>query len=127
MREKIYVEKAIKNEKNEKNEVVLIVNNDFSIKELSATGQVLVDSNELAFVYIVEKDESFVYIELTLNTWPILKEGLENNSEYKLSNGDETIVLPNLQEELLYLIDNIKGNSNYGEEMVTKVEECFCN
>lgn len=124
MREKIYVEKAIKNEKNE---VKLIVNNDFSVKELSATGQVLVDSNELAFVYIVEKDGSFMYIELPLNTWPILKEGLRNNCEYKLSNGDETIVLPNLQEELLYLIDNIKGNSNYGEEMVTKVEECFCN
>lgn len=124
MREKIYVEKAIKNEKNE---VILVVNNDYSIKELSATGQVLVDSNELAFVYIVEKDDSFMYIELTLNTWPILKEGLENNCEYKLSNGEETIVLPNLQEELLYLIDNIKGNSNYGEEMVTKVEECFCN
>ncbi|MCM3602432.1 hypothetical protein M3175_16990 [Robertmurraya korlensis] len=124
MREKIYVENAIKNEKNE---VILIVNNDFSIKELSATGQVLVDSNELAFVYIVEKDESFMYVELTLDTWPILKEGLENNCKYNLSNGNETIVLPNLREELLYLIDNIKGNSNYGEEMVTKVEECFCN
>ncbi|WP_066054877.1 hypothetical protein [Robertmurraya korlensis] len=124
MREKIYVEKAIKTEKNE---VVLLVNNDFPIKELKATGQVLVDSTELAFVYIVEKNESFSYIALSLTTWPILKEGLENHSEYKLSNGEETIALPNLHEELLYLIDNIKGNSNYGEEMVTKVEECFCN
>ncbi|SHT01361.1 Uncharacterised protein [Mycobacteroides abscessus subsp. abscessus] len=124
MREKIYVEKAIKTEKNE---VILIVNDDFSIKELTATGQVLVDSNELAFVCIVEKDDSFMYLELTLKTWPILKDGLVNNCEYKLSNGKETMVLPNLKEELLYLIDNIKGNSNYGEEMVTKVEECFCN
>jgi len=124
MREKIYVEKAIKNEKNE---VILIVNSDFSIKDLIATGQVLVDSNELAFVYIVEKDDSFMYIELTHHTWPILKEGLGNNCEFILSNGEETMLLPNLQEELLYLIDNIKGNSNYGEEMVTKVEDCFCN
>lgn len=124
MREKIHVEKVIRNEENE---VILLVNNDFPISEIKATGQMLVDSSELAFVYIVEKNESFIYVEIGHNTWPILKEGLENNCNYKLSNGEETSELPNLREELLYLIDNIKGNSNYGEEMVTKVEECFCN
>jgi hypothetical protein len=124
MREKIQVEKVIRNEENE---VILLVNNDFPVSEIIATGQMLVDSSELAFVYIVEKNESFIYVKLGQNTWPNLKEGLENNSQFKLSNGEETLELPNLREELMYLIDNIKGNSNYGEEMVTKVEECFCN
>lgn len=124
MREKIHVENVIRNEENE---IILLVNNDFPISEIIATGQMLVDSSELAFVYIVEKNESFIYVKLGQNTWPILKEGLENNCEFKLSNGEETLKLPNLCEELTYLIDNIKGNSNYGEEMVTKVEECFCN
>lgn len=124
MREKIHVENVIRNEENE---VILLVNNDFPVSEIIATGQMLVDSSELAFVYIVEKNESFVYVKLGENTWPILKEELESNSDFKLSNEKETSDLPNLREELMYLIDNIKGNSNYGEEMVTKVEACFCN
>ena len=124
MREKIHVEKVIRNEEND---VILLVNNDFPVSEIITTGQMLVDSSELAFVYIVEKNDSFIYVKLGENTWPILKEELESNRNFKLSNGKQISELPNLREELLYLIDNIKGNSNYGEEMVTKVEECFCN
>jgi hypothetical protein len=38
---------------------------------------------------------------------------------------DEQLELTNFYEELTELINNIRGNSNYGAEMVTKVEEIF--
>jgi len=124
MREKIHVEKT---ERNENNQIILIVNKDIPVSELLTTGQMLVDSEQLSFIYVVEKDEKFSYVELGWETWLTLKEGLELKADYFLSNGNSSIELPGFRDELLYLIDNIKGNSNYGEEMVTKVERAFCN
>lgn len=124
MREKIHVEQT---ERNENNQIILIVNKDILVSELVTTGQMLVDSEQLSFIYVVERDEEFSYLELGWETWLTLKEGLEFKCDYFLSNGNQSIKLTGFRNELLYLIDNIKGNSNYGEEMVTKVEECFCN
>ena len=42
-----------------------------------------------------------------------------------ITNGSEEIQLTQFREELTYLIENIKGNSNYGEMMVSKVEVVF--
>ncbi|MEH7508774.1 hypothetical protein [Priestia megaterium] len=37
----------------------------------------------------------------------------------------EVIELSAVKEELSYLISNIEGNVNYGDEMVARVEEVF--
>lgn len=54
-----------------------------------------------------------------------LKTGLEEKLPVYLTNEENKIELINFYEELEYLISNIKGNSNYGDEMVTKVESTF--
>jgi hypothetical protein len=36
-----------------------------------------------------------------------------------------TIELTDIHDELSYLLENIKGNANYGEEMEKKVVETF--
>ncbi|HYK71897.1 MAG TPA: hypothetical protein VEV44_02035 [Pseudoneobacillus sp.] len=51
--------------------------------------------------------------------------GLENSLSPVLFNQKETLPLPLFNEELEYLIENIRGNSNYGEAMVEKVESIF--
>ncbi len=42
-----------------------------------------------------------------------------------LEAGDQTIELAGLHEELEYLLENIKDNANYGEEMEEKVKRVF--
>lgn len=42
-----------------------------------------------------------------------------------LEAGDQTIELAGLHEELEYLLENIKDNANYGEEMEGKVKRVF--
>ena len=38
---------------------------------------------------------------------------------------DVEIELEGLKEEVEYLVENIEGNANYGEELVTAVEKVF--
>ncbi|WP_338472181.1 hypothetical protein R4Z10_05385 [Niallia sp. XMNu-256] len=122
MSEKLIIqESTIINEK----EVVLEVEEQVTIENFKASGQMLVDSDNLSFVYLMENEEGYTYIVLPTNNWKDLKTILENNGSVYLSNKKERLLLTNFQEELSYLIDNIKGNSNYGEKMVTEVETVF--
>ena len=55
----------------------------------------------------------------------LLKTGMELKNPVWVLYEDEQMELTNFNEELNELINNIRGNSNYGAEMVTKVEEIF--
>ena len=96
-----------------------------SISGLSPTEQILVDSKEFSFVYLMENLEGYTYIEMNQTIWPLLKKGLEQKIPVWVSFENEQMELTNFNEELNDLINNIRGNSNYGAEMVTKVEEIF--
>jgi hypothetical protein len=109
----------------EQDKMLLNVEENISLKNVSAKEQMLVDSDQFAFVYILEIDEQYTYLNLPEEIWPKLKEGLEKSMSLYLFNQKEQLGLPMFNEELSYLIENIKGNSNYGEEMVAKVEETF--
>lgn len=93
--------------------------------DLKAQGQMLVDSDHLAFIYILESKDEFVYASLPYQIWPQLKEALDKEYRVDMKINDQQIELENLKEELRYLLENIKDNANYGDEMENKVVELF--
>jgi hypothetical protein len=121
MRKKIAFQKAtIENE-------TLILHTDQSelLKNTEAAGQVIVDSDQFAFVYLAENPDEYVYLYLEENIWNDLKVALKEKMTIAAKADGVTLILEGLQEELEYLISNIEGNGNYGEEMVQKVESVF--
>lgn len=98
---------------------------NIEIGSLKATGQMLVDSDKLSFIYILENNDEYVYLSFPAAVWGSLRELLENEYIAKLSHNGVEIVLDGVAEELTYLVQNIEGNANYGEEMVSMVEEAF--
>ncbi|OEH91603.1 hypothetical protein [Bacillus solimangrovi] len=103
---------------------IVVLKTAHTIKEsLKAGERVLVDSDNLAFVYILEDEDAFIYVTLPNSVWPVLKQALLEDLSVKLTDGKTVIQLDELNEEMNYLIDNIKDNSNYGEEMERLVEE----
>lgn len=117
--------KIINAEWNKNEELVLHVEEGASILEMKPMGQMLVDSDQLAFIYVVDKDDDYTYISIPESTWPKLKNALENCTAIYITDQNEQLLLTDFHEELSYLIENIKGNSNYGEVMVEKVEALF--
>lgn len=100
-------------------------NSSYDATALVPTGQMLVDSDSVAFIYKLENETEFVYLSLPYSTWADLKATMEKErSVFVLVNNIE-IRLEGIKEELEYLVSNIEGNANYGEEMVSKVEEIF--
>ncbi|MDQ0255386.1 hypothetical protein J2S74_002768 [Evansella vedderi] len=99
------------------------------LKKLHAAGQILVDSNDLAFVYILEDPDNFVHIRLPINLWGSLEE-LRNRETpifavFSTPENQMKLELSHFFTELNSLIENIRGNANYGEEMVNAVEKNF--
>ncbi len=95
------------------------------VSSLSPTGRMLADSDQLAFIYILETAADYVYVSISKEFWPELKKALSKHSIGSLVINNQEIVLEGMEEELQYLINNIKGNANYGDEMVKEVEGAF--
>ncbi|MCF6409183.1 hypothetical protein [Pseudalkalibacillus salsuginis] len=93
---------------------------------LEPSEQVLVDSDSLSFIYILETPDSFIYVSFPKERWTGLKAVItdEKDAILKLSN-HEPIHLKGIKGEMGYLIQNISGNANYGNEMMSSVEEIF--
>ncbi|WP_230498831.1 hypothetical protein [Pseudoneobacillus rhizosphaerae] len=105
--------------------LMLKVDETNSLVDVIPKEQMLVDSDQFSFVYILEINEEYTYLVLTAEIWQILKEAVNQSLSVVLTNHKDSLTLPMFNEELNYLIENIKGNSNYGEEMVEKVESTF--
>ncbi|PFL00917.1 hypothetical protein COJ01_16140 [Priestia megaterium] len=95
------------------------------IEQLEDTKQMLVDSDNMSFVYVVDINDQFMYVGLSDNIWANLKHVLHKDMKVFLEVNKEVIELSAVKEELSYLISNIEGNVNYGDEMVARVEEVF--
>jgi hypothetical protein len=106
-------------------ELQMEVDQQTSLNNYKASGQMLVDSDGLSFVYLLEKEEDYTYIVIPNTVWNELKTALTEQLPVYLSNQGERLLLNQFHEELSYLIENIKGNSNYGEKMVNEVEAVF--
>lgn len=103
----------------------LVLKADESINGLLPAEQILVDSDQFSFIYLMEDKQEYTYIVLPDTIWPHLNDALVQNIPVWISFNGEQMELTNFHNELEYVISNIQGNSNYGEDMVKKVEEIF--
>jgi hypothetical protein len=95
------------------------------IKGIKPACQIIADSDRCAFVYLAENEEEYVYLYLEEGIWGELKKAIEEKTSVIIKSDGESLELDRFHEELSYLISNIEGNGNYGEEMVKKVESAF--
>lgn len=109
----------------ENNELLLSAESGAELEGLTATGQMLVDSDQLSFIYIVDHEDGYRYITIPEGTWDVIQEGIQSGMDVFLTHKSGKLKLDGFCDEMEYLIANITGNSNYGEEMVTKVEQVF--
>ncbi len=109
----------------EKDELLLFTDMETNMTSLSATGQMLVDSDQLSFIYIVDNEDGYQYVTIPESAWSAIQQGIHGGLEVFLTNASGKLKLESFRGEMEYLIENITGNSNYGEEMVTKVEQVF--
>ncbi|MEG0260391.1 MAG: hypothetical protein RR595_06665 [Lysinibacillus sp.] len=94
-------------------------------RQLKAASQVIADSDNCAFIYLLDSGEDYHYLHLPPAIWPQLVHILQlEQNPYLKVNGD-VIELTNFFEELQMLVYNIEGNYNYGEKFVKAVEESF--
>lgn len=107
------------------NKLLFSVNEKASTIQITPTGQVIVDSDQHAFIYIVEEDGAFSYLSFGEKMWPALIEMVQRGENPYLALGEKTIELLHFYEELEALIYNIEGNDNYGESFVNAVETAF--
>ncbi len=89
------------------------------------SGKMITDSDNLAFVYLLEVEEGYEHLHLTQAVWPLMVDVLTTDLDPVLSWKDEIIALPGFKDELTMLIYNIEGNDNYGETFSSAVEQAF--
>ena len=107
------------------NKLTFSLNEKASTIQITPVGQVIVDSNYHAFIYIVEEDSTYSYLSFGEKMWPALVEMVQRGEDPYLTLGEKTIELHHFYEELEALIYNIEGNDNYGESFVSAVETAF--
>ena len=90
-------------------------------------GQMLVDSEKLAFVYLVDCKDGYHYVVFNRNQWPTLKESLEDKRPVYILTAEGELELVQFHSELAYLLSNIQDNPNYGEKMNEEVRRVFFN
>ncbi|WP_028402592.1 hypothetical protein [Ectobacillus panaciterrae] len=122
MQKKISVKSA---EQTEHALVFCAEHTDLQTEELKPRHHMLVDSDNLAFLYILEGDGDYMYVSIPHTVWPACKQMLDEHKKAYVRVNETELELEQLQEELEYLISNIEGNANYGEELVSKVEAIF--
>ncbi|PUB17911.1 hypothetical protein [Paenisporosarcina sp. OV554] len=93
--------------------------------EVKAGGQLITDSDNYAFVYLMDVVDGYIYVQFPKTVWPLLAASLDADKEPVLTWGQTEFSLDNFREELSMLIFNIEGNHNYGEEFSSAVEEAF--
>ncbi|OXS75096.1 hypothetical protein [Domibacillus enclensis] len=103
----------------------LLSEEEVEVTHLQPVNQVITDSDAAAFVYLAEAEPGYVYLYIHENTWVDVKKALDENHPIVAVGTDGTFMLQSFHEEMNDLIVNIEGNSNYGEEMVEKVERVF--
>lgn len=109
----------------EKNEWFCSIKEQIDINKLQPAEQVLTDSDNLAFIYIVIENDEYSYIQFPKNVWPELLKIVQNKDKIFLKCGNEKLELVNFVDELEMLLFNIEGNGNYGEDFVKAVESIF--
>lgn len=103
----------------------LLSEEEVEVGHLQPVRQVITDSDAAAFVYLAEAEPGYVYLYVHAGTWEDVKRALDGQHPIVAVGTDGTFALDSFHEEMNDLLFNIEGNSNYGEEMVEKVERVF--
>lgn len=90
-----------------------------------AAGRMIADSDNRAFVYLMDAGSDYLYVQFGEHTWPVLTQAIQRSEEPLLKWGKQEEHLQNFREELWMLVENIEGNDNYGENFRTAVEKSF--
>jgi len=122
MNNKVTVERAERKD----GRLWLYVNNvPVPLANVTPKCHMLVDSDGLAFVYILETADRFLYVIIPKRWWPELKTVMDEGEPIWLEIGGTAVELKQFSEELVYLLENIRGNANYGETLEQAVQEVF--
>lgn len=105
--------------------LILEMDNIINLDNVVAREQILVDSDELSFIYLLEKKEEYVYLVIHHDIWSVVQQARKQKIPVFLSDGTNILELKEFHEELNDLVDNIQGNSNYGDSLVNAVENIF--
>lgn len=121
MRTKIHIKEAsIQN-----SELLLQPDEIFEGTNFIAKEQVLADSDHQAFIYLIEKNDEYSYISLPESIWSFLSIAIKEEYPVFIASDETKFELSGIVEELNDLLENIKGNSNYGEAFTVRVEQVF--
>ena len=93
--------------------------------QLKPAAQLIADSDDFAFIYLLDAGEDYHYLRFPPTIWRELVYLLQTKQNPMLQVGTEILELTNFYEELEMLVYNIEGNYNYGSEFVQAVEAHF--
>ncbi|WP_018664510.1 hypothetical protein [Heyndrickxia acidiproducens] len=98
-----------------------------SLHNLHAAGQMIVDSDACAFIYLAEAsgEDDYTYLYLPVAVWEDIHTAIQTRKKVFAVSGEERLELLQFHEELDYLLDNMQDNSNYGKNMLEKVASVF--
>ncbi|MED1862820.1 hypothetical protein P4V41_05090 [Fictibacillus nanhaiensis] len=110
------------------NKLILLIQNETNngISDWKDSERMLVDSDGLAFIYVLEDEEGFIYISIDNNHWNEVKSALQEDAIFVVQNEQrEELELTAFSREMEFLTDNIQGNANYGQQMEDEVIKIF--
>ncbi|GGI14947.1 hypothetical protein [Gottfriedia solisilvae] len=111
---------------NNENAMMLIIeNHTLNLANCHEVGTMIADSDQSSLLYIIEENEEFVYVTVPVEYWPEMKKAYDLKSEVFLQVGEAKFPLENWQNELTFLVQNVDGNFNYGEEFVKQIQSVF--
>ena len=109
------------------NEIYFILNEKKQLSQFQPTGQVLADSDNVAFLYLIDENDAYSYLRFDQSIWPQLVHMILSEQKAFLTVDDGAFELNEFSNELISLLYNIEGNGNYGETFVQAVEEAFAD
>lgn len=111
---------------NNENAMMLIIDNHaLNLANCHEVGTMIADSEQSSLLYIIEENEEFVYVTMPIEYWSEMKKASDLKSQVFLQAGEVKIPLENWQTELTFLVENVVGNFNYGEEFVKQIQSVF--
>lgn len=110
---------------NEDGLFLIIDDTKINLEQCHEVGTMIADSDKSSLLYILEENEKFVYVTVPYEFWSDLRKANDQNLSVFLKVGEKSLTLNNWNEELTYLIQNVEGNFNYGEEFVKQVQSAF--
>lgn len=107
------------------NEWICKIEEHAKLENIQPSGQVLTDSDNESFIYLIVENNEYSYLQFQKNIWQSLLNIVQNKEKVFLQVENDKIELINFVEELEMLLFNIEGNGNYGETFVSSVENIF--